>query len=72
MVKQIYDKYNNFHGIHQTLVESKTGMFNAYTIDNKKATVVKPTPKEEECNTFKKAFYHFQQKNVQKIYQLFV
>ena len=32
-----------------------------------KVATVKPTPKEEDCNTFKKAFYHFQQKNVQKM-----
>lgn len=26
-VKDIYNTYNNFHGIHQTLAESKTGTF---------------------------------------------
>ena len=43
-VKRIYEKYNNFHGIHQTLDDSKAGLFNVCTIgstgkDVRKATV---------------------------------
>ena len=60
-VKQIYEKYNNFHGIHQTLAESKLGTFNAYTVTVEKATV-KAGGTPETCTTFKKAFFYFQQK----------
>ena len=66
-VKQIYNKYNNFHGVHQTLTESKAGTFNAYTITAGKATVAKSGLDEEQCDTVKKAFFHFQQKNIQKM-----
>ena len=65
--KQIYNKYNNFHGIHQTLAESKEGTFNAYTITAGKATAAKPVLDEEKCDTVKKAFLHFQQRNIQKM-----
>ena len=71
-VKQIYEKYNNFHGIHQTLDESKTGLFNAYTIGTEKADLgkakaVKSGGTPEACTTFKKAFFYFQQRNIQKM-----
>ena len=66
-VKRIYEKYNNFHGIHQTLAESKEGTFNAYTVTTGAATKVKDGLDEEKCDTVKKAFFHFQQKNIQKM-----
>ena len=66
-VKQIYKKYNNFHGIHQTLAESKEGTFNAYTVTTGAATEVKSGLDEEKCDTVKKAFFHFQQRNIQKM-----
>ena len=53
-VKQIYQKYKNFHRIHQSLEESKAGKFNAYTIgsegaDKGKATAVSGGLEEREC-----------------------
>lgn len=66
-VKNIYNKYNNFHGIHQTLAESKAGKFRAYTLDKGVVTGTVEMPKEKECLDFKTAFHHFQQKNVQKM-----
>ena len=70
-VKRIYEKYNNFHGIHQTLAESKVGTFNAYNIgerkDAGKLKTLKSGGTPETCTTFKKAFYYFQQKNIKKM-----
>ena len=55
-VLSIYNKYNNFHGVHQTLAESKAGLFNAYDVTDHKATAIKATAKAEDCTNFKKAF----------------
>ena len=53
-VKRIYEKYNNFHGIHQTLAESKEGTFNAYTVTTGAATKAKDGLNEEQCDTVKR------------------
>ena len=66
-VKQIYNKYNNFHRVHQSFTESKTGIFKGYTIAAIKGIEIKPGGTEESCTTFEKAFYHFQQKNINKM-----
>ena len=66
-VKQIYNEYNNFHGVHQSLAENKAGSFKGYTLAGGKGRGVKEGGSEEICNTFEKAFYHFQQKNINKM-----
>ena len=66
-VRRIYEMFNNFHGVHQTLAESKTGSFRAYTVAAGAVTAVADPVAEESCDNIKKAFHHFQQKNIEKM-----
>ena len=49
------------------MAESKEGTFNAYTVTAGAATKAASGLEEEKCDTVKKAFFHFQQRNIQKM-----